>query len=89
MSKNKKKVTVLPHRHLAEGEMTGHFHESTKADSRLLREDGSDVLTLEAPTGTEVTHQEHNTIALPPGNYAVHIVKEFDHLKEEARRVMD
>jgi hypothetical protein len=37
----------------------------------------------------ELRHEEHKTINLPPGEYKIGIVKEYDHFKEEAREVID
>lgn len=73
--------------HLAEGEATGHFHAATASDVALYEYEGG--LMLAAPSGTEVTHQEHNTVLVPPGNYDRSIVQEFDHFTEEAREVVD
>lgn len=73
--------------HLAEGEATGHFHAATAPDVALYKYEGG--LMLAAPSGTEVTHQEHNTVLVPPGNYDRSIVQEFDHFTEEAREVID
>jgi hypothetical protein len=73
--------------HLAEGEATGHFHAATAPDVALYEHKGG--LMLAAPTGTEVTHQEHNTVLVPPGNYDRSIVQEYDHFTEEAREVVD
>lgn len=86
----------LTHNHLAEGEATGHFHAATAEDAALFEYDGGIILS--APTGTEVTHQEHNTILVPgdkihddqiPGVWDKSGVQEFDHFAEEARDVVD
>jgi hypothetical protein len=69
---------------LAEGEMTGHYHEA-HGDGVALYDDG----TLEAPHGAEVTHQEHLPVVIPPGTYERSIVQEYDHFAEEARPVVD
>jgi len=69
---------------LAEGEHTGHFHEAHGA-SIAFYDDG----ILAAPSGAEVTHQEHAPVTLPPGEYARSIVVEYDHFLEEARNVAD
>jgi hypothetical protein len=37
----------------------------------------------------EVSHEEHKTIAIPPGEYRIGIVQEYDHFAEEARAVQD
>lgn len=86
----------LNHTHLAEGEATGHFHAATAPDAELFEHTGG--LVLAAPSGTEVTHQEHATVLVPgdrihddqiPGLWDRSIVKEFDHFAEEARDVID
>ena len=73
---------------VADGEATGHAHRAT----------GAGVEVYEGPKGREihasddgvtVTHEEHKAIHMPPGIYECGIVREFDHLKEEARRVID
>ncbi len=78
----------LNHLTLAEGEATGHHHTITKGEAELYEHEGTlflKVLSDEA----ELTHQEHNTVVLPKGNYEVSRVREFDHFAEEARRVQD
>jgi hypothetical protein len=77
----------LNHNHLAEGEATGHYHAATAPDVELYEYGGG--LMLAAPSGTEVTHQEHKTVLVPPGEYDRLIVQEYDHFAEEAREVLD
>lgn len=36
-----------------------------------------------------VTHEEHKTFKLAPGEYIVHGVREYDHFLEESRRAID
>ena len=74
----------LPHTRLAEGEVTGHYHEAVGEGCVLY-----DDWTLDAPKGCEVTHQEHDVIKIPEGEYERSIVQEFDHAEEEAREVID
>lgn len=78
----------LDHRKLALGEMTGHFHLA-ESESASLWDVGGGVFVLDAPDGTDITHQEHNTISLPPGQYDRTIVREFDHFLKESREVRD
>ena len=42
-----------------------------------------------ASNGAEMIHEEHKTVALPEGLYVLDVVREFDHLLEESRRVID
>lgn len=68
---------------LAEGELTGHAHRTIAEDSFVENN------VLAAPKGTTVKHEEHNPIKLPPGEYDISIVREYDHFAEEARQVID
>ena len=77
----------LAHKRLAEGEATGHAHVAV-ADDVVIYEEG-ETIYLDAPTGTEIAHEEHATVTLPPGTYRVRKVREFDHFAEEARNVQD
>lgn len=73
---------------LAEGEVTGHAHRCAGAGVAVFDEtDGTRL--LEAPSGCEVTHEEHKTHILPPGRYTATIAHEQDHAADDARRVRD
>ena len=37
----------------------------------------------------EIQHEEHDTITLPPGQYVVKIVREFNHITRRAQYVAD
>lgn len=84
----KSKTKKLPHRRLAEGEVTGHCHEAVGVGVALY-ETSPDEVYLSAPSGAEVTHQEHRTVTVPPGDYDRRIVQEYDHFAEESRAVVD
>lgn len=72
---------------LAFGEVTGHCHEAIGDGVEVFERDG--VLYLSAPKGCTVQHEEHKAIAVPPGDYQIGIVREYDHFAEEARAVQD
>jgi len=82
-----------PHKnnHLAEGEMTGHFHAAVGKDVAVKVLDNR--MFLEAPHGATVTHQEHADIEVPASEktetYTVERVKEYDAFAEESREVSD
>lgn len=70
---------------IAEGEATGHHHlltadveEHLTADERFLRIMGANGL---------LTHEEHATITLPPGDYQV--VRQVEYEPESVRYVAD
>jgi len=71
---------------LAEGEVTGHAHRLTETDVTEL---DNGVRVFDAASGDVLTHEEHGTVHLPPGEYAADRVVEQDHFAEEARRVVD
>lgn len=73
---------------LVEGEHTGHAHRvnsSSSAEVYILNE----MTYLRTFKDTPIEHEEHNTIILPPGDYEIGQVKEYDHFKEESRAVAD
>lgn len=81
MSKAKK------HKRLAEGEVTGHTHRVAASDAWV--EGDGEERSLEAPSGTPITHEEHGTEVLPPGQYHISRQRELDPDTEEARAVKD
>ena len=72
---------------LAEGEVTGHAHRCAGEGVEVF--DVDDGRELHAPDGCDVTHEEHNTHTLPPGEYTTFQAFEQDHAAEEARQVVD
>jgi hypothetical protein len=80
-------ATASESRVLAEGEATGHKHLAEAEDVKLYIHEGA--LYMHAPNGTTVVHEEHHAVAIPPGDYLIGIVREFDHFAEESHRVID
>ena len=72
---------------VAYGEVTGHCHEVIGDGVEVFEREGT--LYVSAPNGGTIQHEEHKPITLPPGNYEIGIVREYDHFAEEARRVVD
>lgn len=66
---------------LAYGESTGHHHSIAVLDreAELLAAPSTTdrFLRIMASSGVELTHQEHATIALPPGDYVVRTQREY------------
>jgi|TARA_B100001540_G_C15793019_1_gene636355 hypothetical protein len=88
---------------IAEGEVTGHAHafnfdinpnvkitlfKSGESYSRNPNSDTPDFMRIENGPAT-ITHEEHDPIQIPSGDYSVSQVREFDYLSLEARRVVD
>lgn len=72
---------------LARGELTGHTHAIDEVDGVRLIKGTDGNLYLSLPLERNLVHQEHQTIAIPPGLYRVRQVREYDHFAEEARPV--
>ena len=72
---------------LADGEATGHAHRVV-GDAELLRM--GDRLFLRVLGGdVRVIHEEHKEIPLPPGEYEIGRVREYDHVAELPHTVRD
>ena len=80
-------ATRIAGRVLAEGEATGHKHLAVADDVALFLYDGT--LFMRAPVGTTVVHEEHRVLEIPPGDYQIGTVREYDHFGEQARAVID
>lgn len=72
---------------LREGEATGHAHRATGEGVQLFIQD--DTLYMRVEGGTEVVHEEHRPITVPPGVYVIGAVREYDHFAEVSRPVFD
>ena len=89
------------HAIVAFGEVTGHKHQVNMKD---MAEEAGVTLSMgynrtagvDVPDGFQVidapvtiTHEEHDPLELPPGNYIVRIVREFDHIAGRSGYVAD
>ena len=72
---------------LAEGTRTGHHHTLTGKGFKVRETADNRYLEIKSPT--RLTHQEHDTITIKPGNYVIEHEREFDYELQEARQVMD
>ena len=79
---------IKKHKRLAEGEVTGHAHRCT-GDGVAVFDCENGTRLLAAPSGTEVTHEEHKTHTLPPGTYRTFRAFEQDHAADESREIAD
>lgn len=87
--KDAKKVDSLV---IAEGETTGHKHQVRPIQGTITIYDMPQMVKyVEVPKGgmAELIHEEHGTIQLPEGVHQISIQKQYDYLKEQARRVAD
>jgi len=89
---------------LVEGEATGHAHAVEVFDEKLgIFEDKDGTLYMKVPEITEVVHEEHGTVEIPPGTYRIRRVRvkkrkhpmTFNYIEErrreqeQARHVID
>jgi len=89
---------------IALGEVTGHSHTFYKNDNanivintygkaRSVQGLGDVPMYVEVKAKPEkfatLKHEEHKPLSLPPGLYRTRIVKEFDHLSQRTRNVVD
>ncbi|HBB30843.1 MAG TPA: hypothetical protein DDZ80_10020 [Cyanobacteria bacterium UBA8803] len=80
------KNAKLPHLTLAEGEVTGHRHCITQGEAELYEHAGTLYLKVRSPTAL-LTHEEHQPIAIPKGDWMVRIQREYE--PEGGRYVAD
>jgi hypothetical protein len=76
---------------LAYGEKTGHHHSVAEADidGAMIFDCGEQMfLRVTAEGGISLTHQEHGTIQVAPGDYEVRIAREYDE-EQDFHQVMD
>lgn len=74
---------------LAEGEVTGHMHVIQELEGTELYQLSGDELLLHLEKESQLVHDDHKAATIPPGDYVVRKVREYDHFEEEARAVAD
>ena len=62
---------------LAYGEVTGHCHAIHDRVTMFRADEGLGTWLQVAEGGADLVHEEHATIAIPPGNYQVVIQREY------------
>lgn len=63
---------------LQEGEVTGHAHRIPSRSASLYRtETDARYMRVMGPAPVALNHEEHHTVALPPGNYRVTVHAEY------------
>lgn len=66
---------LLNRKELAYGEVTGHAH---RIDVGELFQTKEGKLYLKVSELTRVTHEEHKTVTLRPGNYFIGLARQYD-----------
>ncbi len=81
------KKTVIISGALVSGAATGHTHRVKGVGAKVYKI--GDKIFIKAIKKFNIVHEEHKTIPVPAGTYAVEGIMEYDHFAEEARRVED
>lgn len=74
---------------LAYGEATGHSHALVSGNFELRECPKTKVRHLRVVSDSELKHQEHSPIMLPPGGYRIGIQREYDPFERLIRTVTD
>ena len=70
------------------GEVTGHAHRYTEPTTKLFKTpDGRKFLRVVTPT--DLSHEEHHTRVIQPGDYEIRRTRETDHMSGVTRLVAD
>lgn len=73
-----------------EGTATGHSHRIVGTEFELFTITWPTQMFVEIKsTDCKLVHEEHETIDLPVGKYEFVQTTEYDHFREESRRVVD
>ena len=72
---------------LAHGESTGHSHSIESKRAHLYTDGEKILLRVNGETPVNLTHEEHSTISIPPGNYKV--IRQREYTPERIRHVVD
>jgi len=62
---------------LAEGEVTGHKHQISQGQAELYEKNGTLYLRVLSEVAL-LTHEEHQAISIPQGNWIVKIQREYE-----------
>lgn len=67
----------LSHLILAEGEVTGHRHQISEGQACLYQKGQTRYLHVVSESAI-LTHEEHQAIAIPQGNWLIKIQREYE-----------
>lgn len=72
-----------------EGEHTGHAHRLFDGKFQLFEEPKTKERWLRVITPVDFRHEEHHARTIPPGDYRIGIIQQWDYETEESKRVVD
>lgn len=82
------KGNALKQSFLFQSSPTANKHYCSGGSFKYLETDKKELF-LEVKKATQLKHVEHKPIKVPKGVYKIEIVNEFDHWKEETKKVVD
>ncbi len=83
-----KNALPLKENALAYGEVTGHAHRLHEGQFQIF-ETPKKERYLRVVTPSMLRHEEHKQFEVPPGDYKIDIVREYDHFEQLVRQVAD
>lgn len=72
-----------------EGEHTGHAHRLFDGGYQLFENPKTKERYLRVVTPVSFRHEEHHALIIPPGDYRIGIIQQWDYDTEESKRVID
>lgn len=72
-----------------EGEHTGHAHRLFDGNFQLFECPKTKARHLRVLEPVNFRHEEHKTLTIPPGDYRIGIIQQWDYDTEESKRVID
>jgi hypothetical protein len=71
-----------------EGEVTGHAHRLAESGARIwVTKNGARFIRVVTPV--EISHEEHETRVIPPGDWEIRRTRETDHMQGVTRILED
>ena len=72
-----------------EGEHTGHAHRMFDGEFQLFENPKTKERHLRIIKPVSFRHEEHKALIIPPGDYRIGIIQQWDYETEESKRVID
>lgn len=80
-----KKAKKLKTKILYQGKDHQHYLETGSFEILKFEE----TIFLKVKKDTKISHKEHKSFKIPKGSYFIDLVNEYDHAREEQRKVID
>ena len=74
---------------IQEGEHTGHAHRLYDGGFQIYDNPKTKERWLRVVDPVSFRHEEHKALIIPPGDYRIGIIQQWDYDAEESKRVVD